>query len=187
MKIIQLYKSENSLIQKAIKSHRGSQQLLFDRYAPKMLGVCRKYIKDLQHAEEVMLNGFLKVFTHLKDFGNQGSFEGWVRKIMVREAITFLRKQQQLFFIEDAAVYSRDTENISYSNSEVEYLQGLIDSLPVGYRTVFVLYAIEGYKHQEIAELLHISQNTSKSQLSKARKQLQKKIGEQKKKDHGAI
>ncbi len=187
MKIIQLHKSEKSLIQKAIKSHRASQQQLFDTYAPKMLGVCRKYIKDQHHAEEVMLNGFLKVFTHLKDFAHQGSFEGWIRKIMVREAISFLRKQQQLFFVEDAAAYSRDAEDSLHNASEVAHLQAIIDGLPTGYRTVFVLYAIEGYKHREIAALLKISENTSKSQLSKARRMLQERIEEQKRKDHGAI
>ncbi|MEM9141556.1 MAG: RNA polymerase sigma factor [Bacteroidota bacterium] len=180
MKLISLYSNEKQLIKKAIQGHREAQERLYTRYAPKMLGVCRRYIKDLQFAEDVMVNGFVKVFQGLGNFGHKGSFEGWIRRIMVRESISFLRKQQ--FVVYDDAVYKKNVQ-IDFSSStadlDTEYIQELIDALPEGYRMVFVLYAVEGYKHWEIAEMLGISQNTSKSQLYKARKVLQEKLKKQ--------
>jgi len=143
-----------------------------------MLGVCRQYVKDLQFAEDVMINGFVKVFKNLDSFRHEGSFEGWIRRIMVREAITHLRKKQFVVF-DDEVYQGADNSHMSISTAlDVAHIQGLIDKLPEGYKMVFVLYAVEGYKHQEIAELLQISENTSKSQLFKARKMLQKQLEE---------
>jgi len=178
VKVIQLHKNETELIKRAIKKNREAQHILFEIHAPKMLSVCRYYIKDVHSAEEVMLNGFFKVFKHLKSFKNEGSFEGWIRRIMVREAISFLRKKKPIEFTTDTEYFE---ENFSYtieSNLAVAELQQLIDSLPEGYKMVFVMYAVEGYKHYEIADLLKISEGTSKSQLFKARQMLQKKIKE---------
>jgi len=176
LKVIQLYKNEVQLIKKATRNHREAQRILYELHAPKMLSVCRYYISDVQHAEEVMLNGFFKVFTKLKDFKQEGSFEGWIRRIMIRESISFLRQQKKVeFFTEDIEVYDEVTNNIK-TEIEVEEIQLLIDDLPEGYRMVFVMYAIEGYKHSEIAELLSINEGTSKSQLFKARKLLQQRI-----------
>jgi len=160
--------------------------VLFELHAPKMLGVCRYYIKDLQHAEEAMLNGFFKVFNNLKSYKAEGSFEGWIRRIMVRESISFLRQKKQIeFVVEDVDI------KISYSNTintniEVAEIQQLIDRLPEGYKMVFVMYAIEGYRHNEIAEILNISEGTSKSQLFKARKWLQQQINHINKMSYGA-
>ena len=176
LKVIQLHKNESHWIQKAIRQNRDAQRVLFDLYAPKMLSVCRCYIKDLQHAEDVMLNGFFKVFSNLKNYTGAGSFEGWIRKIMVRESISFLRKQKHIeFLVEDVAVKQEASDNIR-SAIEVAEIQQLIDDLPEGYRMVFMMYAIEGYKHNEIADILKIAEGTSKSQLFKARKMLQRKI-----------
>ena len=176
LKVIPLYKNETKLIEKAIANNREAQRALFDTYAPKMLSVCRSYISDLQYAEDVMLNGFFKVFAHLKSFKNEGSFEGWIRRIMVRESISFLRTQKQIeFSIEEVKNEDDPLNNIS-TDVEVAELQQLIDELPEGYRMVFVMYAVEGYKHHEIAEMLNISEGTSKSQLFKARKLLQEKL-----------
>ncbi|GAA3635428.1 RNA polymerase sigma factor [Flavivirga jejuensis] len=176
MKVIHLYKNETSLIKKAIKSNREAQHVLFELHAPKMLSVCRYYIKDLQQAEEVMLNGFFKVFSNLKSFKNEGSFEGWIRRIMIRESISFLRQKKQIAFsVEYFENNNEHTNNIN-TNIEVAEIQQLIDELPEGYKMVFVMYAIEGYKHYEIAEILNITEGTSKSQLFKARKLLQEKI-----------
>ena len=123
-----------------------------------------------------MLNGFFKAFTNLKNFKNEGSFEGWLRKIMVREAISFLRQQKQLeFSVEDFEIHHEQTNNIQ-TEIEVNEIQQHIDALPEGYKMVFVMYAIEGYKHHEIASLLNINEGTSKSQLYKARQLLQEKI-----------
>ena len=174
MKVIPLYKNERQLIARAAKNNREAQQQLYKKFSGKMLSVCRMYTKDVQHAEEVMLNGFLKVFTHISDFKSDGSFEGWIRRIMIREAISFLRRQKKLEFQEE--VILNESFNNIQSDIDVEHIQRLIDGLPEGYRVVFVMYAIEGYKHQEIAELLNITPGTSKSQLFKARKMLQEKI-----------
>ena len=178
LKVIQLYKNEKALIKKALRKNREAQKMLFEMHSPKMLSVCRYYIKDLQHAEEVMLNGFFKVFSNLKNFKNEGSFEGWIRRIMVNESISFLRKQKKIeLLVEDVEIqydYSDDTE----TEIDAEDIQRLIDNLPEGYKMVFVMYAIEGYKHHEIAERLNISEGTSKSQLFKARKLLKQQINE---------
>jgi RNA polymerase sigma-70 factor (ECF subfamily) len=172
LKIIALHTQEKLLIKKAMDNNREAQKELFERFSPKMLGVCRQYVKDLFHAEDLMLQGFLKVFTHLKNFEHKGSFEGWIRKIMVNTCITFLRKKNKLDFYEDADVFQTETtENLE--NTAVEDLQKLIDLLPDGYKVVFNLYAIEGFKHSEIAEKLGITESTSKSQLFKARKLVQ--------------
>lgn len=144
------------------------------------------YISDLHHAEEVMLNGFFKVFSNLASFRNEGSFEGWVRKIMVRESISFLRTQKNIEFrdeaIEGSCLVGFDSVEAEF---DAEHIQQLIDALPEGYRIVFVMYAIEGYKHQEIAKMLNITIGTSKSQLFKARKMLQEKIELQNTADYG--
>lgn len=134
------------------------------------------YIRDLHYAEDVMLNGFFKVFTHLADFKNEGSFEGWIRRIMIRESISFLRSQKNLEFREDGVEDNTSGFNNIQSGLDVENIQKMIDSLPEGYRVVFVMYAVEGYKHQEIASMLGITEGTSKSQLFKARKMLQEKL-----------
>ncbi|WP_238987189.1 RNA polymerase sigma factor [Confluentibacter flavum] len=178
LKVIQLYKNETTLIEKAAKNNREAQQTLFEMFSPKMLSVCRYYISDLQYAEDVMLDGFFKVFTHLKSFKNEGSFEGWIRRIMIRESISFLRKQKQIELSMDDIHYENDYDDSINTNIEVADLQKLIDDLPEGYKIVFVMYAIEGYKHHEIASMLHITEGTSKSQLFKARKLLQEKIKE---------
>lgn len=185
MKVIQLYKNENKLINMAVKNDRESQHRLFKLHAPKMLSVCRYYINDVQHAEEAMLNGFFKVFSNLNKFKNEGSFEGWIRKIMVRESISFLRQQKKIeFSVEDVDIHNNQTSTID-TKLETEEIQQLIDALPEGYKFVFIMYAIEGYKHHEIADMLKISEGTSKSQLFKARKMLQKKINELNKTSYG--
>lgn len=139
-------------------------------------------------AEEVMLSGFLKVFTHLEDFKNEGSFEGWIRRIMVNESISQLRKDKKLHFISEAEIENVEEHSTTIDTVlEDEEIQKLIDSLPDGYKTVFVLYVVEGYKHSEIAELLQISENTSKSQLFKARKLLKNKLNKQNNINYGTL
>ena len=176
LKVIQLHKNENALIKKAIKNNREAQHVLFEMHSPKMLSVCRYYIKDIQQAEEAMLNGFFKVFKNLKSYKGDGSFEGWVRRIMIRESISYLRQKKRIDFVSDEDESTNAYSNSIQTNLEVNDIQKLIDNLPEGYRMVFVMFAIEGYKHHEISELLNISQGTSKSQLFKARKMLQEQI-----------
>ncbi len=180
MKIISFNNNEIKLIDQAVLGNRQAQHQLYKKYSPKMLGVCRQYIKDLQFAEDVMINGFVKIFKHLKTFKNEGSFEGWIRIIMVRESISHLRKQQFIVYDDEIFEQRNSANNIQSSELDVAHIQLLIDALPTGYRTVFILYTVEGYKHQEIAEMLDISESTSKSQLSKARKNLKEKLRQQK-------
>ncbi|MGJ8760499.1 MAG: RNA polymerase sigma factor [Polaribacter sp.] len=172
MKIIKLHNKEKSLIKKAIDNNREAQQQLFEQYSPKMLGVCRQYVKDMHHAEDLLLQGFFKVFTNLHKFKHEGSFEGWIRRIMVNTCISYLRKKNLIDLSDEDYVFN-DAATESLENTSVEDIQKLIDQLPEGYKMVFNLYAIEGYKHSEIAEKLNVSESTSKSQLFKARKLLQ--------------
>jgi len=184
LKVIQLHKNESRLIKKASENNREAQHVLYELHAPKMLSVCRYYIKDIQHAEEVMLNGFFKVFKNLKSFKNTGSFEGWIRRIMIRESISFLRQQKNIEFPVEVIPEKNYVNNIT-NDLEVSDIQKLIDQLPEGYKMVFVMYAIEGYKHKEIADILKITIGTSKSQLFKARKMLQVQLQQLNKTSNG--
>lgn len=184
LKVIALHQEERDIIAEAMANNRHAQQKLYSKYAPKMLSVCRQYIKDLHQAEDVMITAFMKVFTNLKSFEHKGSFEGWIRRIMVNESISFLRAQKKTGFLEDE-FFVEDTFNNIESHFSVEDIQSLIDRLPDGYRMVFNLYAIEGFKHQEIAKMLGINEGTSKSQLSHARKMLQEQINKQKNYENG--
>ena len=179
LKIIPFYKNESQLIKKASSGNRDAQERLYKKHAPKMLSVCRQYIKDVHFAEDVMVQGFLKMFNKLDTFKFEGSFEGWLRRIMIRESISYLRKQQ--FVVYDDEVYEKNqSEEISQSTDlDTEHIQQLIDKLPQGYKMVFVLYTVDGYKHKEIAEMLSITESTSKTQLLKARKLLQDQLRQQ--------
>lgn len=123
-----------------------------------------------------MVHGFVKVFKGLGSFEHRGSFEGWIRRIMVRESISFLRKRQFVVYDDDILDANQEIMASDTSLMDVEHIQTIIDALPEGYKAVFVLYAVEGYKHQEIAEMLSITEGTSKSQLFKARKLLQENL-----------
>lgn len=175
MKVIPLHQEEKELINQASENNRHAQQRLYSTFSPKMLSVCRQYIKDLHQAEDIMITAFMKVFANLKKFEHKGSFEGWIRRIMINECISFIRVQKKIKYIEDES-YFEETHSNTDSQFNVEDIQFLIDSLPDGYRMVFNLYAIEGFKHQEIAKMLGINEGTSKSQLSHARKMLQHQI-----------
>ena len=172
MKIIPLHNKQKSLIKKAIDNNREAQKQLFEQHSTKMLAVFRQYVKDMHHAEDLMLQGFLKVFTNLHTFKHQGSFEGWIRRIMVNTCISYLRKKNLLDLSDEEYIFN-DAAIESLENTSVKDIQKLIDKLPEGYKLVFNLFAIEGYKHLEIADKLGISVSTSKSQLFKARKLLQ--------------
>ena len=175
MKVIHLHQEEKQLIELAVENNRHAQQKMYSKYSPKMLSVCRQYIKDLHQAEDIMITAFMKVFTNLNKFKHEGSLEGWIRRIMINECISFIRVHKKVKFIEDENYFEDSFNNIE-SQFSVDDIQSLIDSLSDGYKMVFNLYCIEGYKHQEIADLLGISEGTSKSQLSHARKILQDNI-----------
>lgn len=184
MKVIALHQEERDIIAQAVDNNRHAQQKIYSKHAPKMLSICRQYVKDVQQAEDIMITAFMKVFTNLKAFEHKGSFEGWVRRIMVNECISFIRVQKKVSFLEDE-FFVEDTFNNIESHFSVEDIQSLIDGLPDGYKMVFNLYAIEGFKHQEIAKMLGINEGTSKSQLSHARKMLKEQINKLKNYDNG--
>ena len=151
-----------------------------------MLGVCRQYIKDLQNAEEAMLNGFLKVFTKMDKYQFKGSFEGWIRRIMVNECISFLRLKKRLVFVDDDAFFTEEV-NINEENfidEQVSVLQNLIDNLKEDLRVVFNLYVVEEYKHREIADILGITENASKLRYKKAKAILQRQYNNLKQKSY---
>lgn len=178
LKVINLNQNQPKLLKKAREGNREAQNELFKRYSSKMLSLCRSYIKDLQYAEDIMVTGFYKVFKNLDTYKGDGNFEGWIRRIMIRQCIDHLRKKSPEQFREPGMF---DDAGWSVGGNlpehlELEGLQRLIDEMPVGYRSVFLMYAVEGYTHKEIAEQLEISENTSKSQLFKARKLLQQKL-----------
>ncbi len=172
MKVISLFNNQQLLIKRLSQHDKSAQKELFDCFAPKMMGVCRQYVKDFHFAEEVMLNGFLKVMTKIKSFENKGSFEGWIRRIMVNECISFLRQQKPMILIDDNRYFESKTESQEQADFEVSDLQQLVDKLPEANRLVFNLFAIEGYNHKEISETLQISEQASRLRLFKARTQL---------------
>lgn len=184
MKVINLHQEEKELIELAVENNRHAQQKIYSKYAPKMLSVCRQYIKDVHQAEDVMITSFMKVFTNLKNFEHKGSFEGWIRRIIINECISFIRVYKKVKFIEDETYFEETFNNIE-SQLSIDDIQSLIDSLPDGYKMVFNLYVIEGYKHHEIGVMLGINEGTSKSQLSHARKMLQDQINKLKNYSNG--
>jgi RNA polymerase sigma factor (sigma-70 family) len=168
-------KSEEELIQDCLKNDRKAQRIIYEKYAGRMYSLCLRYVKEMDEAEDVMINGFMKVFDKLIYFKGEGSFEGWIRRIMVNEALMFIRKNKAMYLVVDIEKADMEPDyHFLDVNLEVEDLMKMVNNLPIGYRTIFNLYAIEGFSHKEIAEQLNISENTSKSQLSRARTLLQK-------------
>lgn len=148
-----------------------------------MLGVCRRYVDRYEEAEDVMIEGFFKIFSQLHQYTGTGNFEGWMRKIMVNESLMHLRKAHALKYASELSPNLHQVEQFDIIGEiNVKEIVSLLDQLSIGYRTVFNLYVIEGYKHQEIANLLGISENTSKTQLMMAKDKMRKLL--QAKQDH---
>ncbi|TGD80766.1 RNA polymerase sigma factor [Hymenobacter wooponensis] len=177
MKTLALPLADAELVAACYQGNAAAQEQLYHRFAPKMLGLCLRYVRHQFDAEDALARGFVKVFQCLGQFAGKGSLEGWVRSIMVREALNCLRRRESLTLsIEDCYTGHLATE---LPSADVELqaadLLRLVQELPAGYRAVFNL-ALEGYTHPEVAELLGISEGTSKSQLSKARAVLQRQV-----------
>ena len=172
--------NEEELIKGCIRRDRSAQKHLYDLYSARMYALCYRYVKDSMDAEDVLVTAFTKILDRIDQYKGEGSFEGWIRRIMVNEALTFLRRNRSMYVETDLEAADREPDYDSISDHlEVEELMGLIQELPSGYRIVFNLYAIDGYSHKEIAGQLGISENTSKSQLSRARVFLQKLLADQ--------
>ena len=169
--------SEEELINLCRKGDRSAQKTLYEKYSSKMYGVSLRYVRNEAEAEDITITSFVKVFSKLDQFKSEGSFEGWIRRIVVNESLGYIRKNNNMYLEVDIEYADREPNYDSLGTRlEAEDLLKLVQQLPVGYRTVFNLYAIEGYSHQEIADQLGISENTSKSQLSRARALLQKQL-----------
>jgi RNA polymerase sigma factor (sigma-70 family) len=166
------------LIEGCRKGQRKMQELLYKLLASKMLGVCMRYATDRMEAEDMLQNGFVKVFRKLDDFRGEGSFEGWVRKIMVHSSIEYYRKNHKMMQVVDieTAGEEQSVDPVAASNLGVQDLLAIIVQLPPGYKMVFNMYAIEGYSHKEIGEIMGITEGASKSQLSRARGILKEQI-----------
>lgn len=172
---------EKRLIQACIKEDKGAQKALYDLFSAKMYFVCLRYARHEAEAQDILQDAFIKVFDKLDSFRFNGSFEGWVRRIMVNTALNNCRKSNYKYEnigIED--YQDKVVNSKAISRLSEQELLAIIQQLPDGYRMVFNLYIIEGYSHKEIAEMLDISENTSRSQLAKARKWMQNVLEKQK-------
>jgi RNA polymerase sigma factor (sigma-70 family) len=173
--------NEEQLIQGCIKNKRKAQKQLFDKYSSVLLGVCMRYARNRDEAEDILQEGFVKVFMRLNQYEGKGSFEGWMKRVMVNTALSYYRQNLKHYYhqdIEEISEIKLDDAGIEESEFSEEEIMEIIKNMPDGFRVVFNLYAIEGYKHREIAELLGIDVNTSKSQYSRAKKFIQQKLFE---------
>lgn len=169
--------TEYELIKGCIKQDPSCQRLLFEQYAGKMMTVCLRYAHDSMEAEDMLQEAFIRVFNYIDQFKFEGSFEGWIRRVVVNTALKHLQKKRLSFKeIDDHSQQAPRLESYAYSNLGEEELMKLINQLPDGYKMIFNLNVIEGYSHEEIAKMLDIQPSTSRSQLVKARKMLQNQI-----------
>jgi RNA polymerase sigma-70 factor (ECF subfamily) len=166
--------TDHELIEQCLKGDQRAQKALFDKFSRKMMSVCMRYAADTEIAEDWLQDGFIKVYTNLHKFKQKGSFEGWIRRTMVNTCLDHLRKSNRMQIDADIseAEYLAGEDEKAVGKLRVEELMKLIEDMPTGYRTVFNMYAIEGYSHQEIAENLGVTESTSKTQFRKARNYL---------------
>jgi RNA polymerase sigma factor (sigma-70 family) len=175
--IIPLFTSEEQLVRACQKADPKAQKRVYEKYASKMLAICTRYLADEMEAEDVMIEGFMKVFDKINTFKLEGSFEGWIKRIMVNESLMAIRsKKKEGFSVGYEQINYEQEPQTLQTGLEAHEILAIIEKLPTGFRTVFNLYAIEGYSHADIAKELGISEGTSKSQLSRARVILQNLI-----------
>lgn len=169
--------SDQELITGCLRGERRFQEGLYNQHGSTMFSICLRYANDYYQAEDMLQEGFIKVFNNLKNFRSEGSFEGWMKRIFVNTAIEWLRRNKvmnEMQEIENVPLHI--VQEDCFSQLAADDLMKLIQSLSPGYRTVFNLYAIEGYSHKEIGEMMNINEGTSKSQLARARYILQKMV-----------
>ena len=171
--------NEQQLINGCIKGDRLAQKELYDKYSRKMMGVCLRYVNDRETARDILQEGFVKLFNNVDSYSQEGPFEAWMRKVFVNSALEYLRRMD---ILKEAVSLDQVAEASSYSHSalaelEAQELLKIVQDLPAGFRTVFNLFAIEGYSHKEISDMLGITESTSRSQYTRARQLLQKKVG----------
>jgi RNA polymerase sigma factor (sigma-70 family) len=165
------------IIRGCLQNNAAMQKMLYDKYAAKMYGIAVRYAHDPEDAKDILQDGFVKVFQNLSKFKGTGAFEGWMRRIFVNTAIEHYRKKNNTYEIQESHEEQiNDREITALDKLAAVEILNMVKSLPNGYRTVFNLFAIEGYSHKEIADLLNISEGTSKSQYARAKALLQEKI-----------
>jgi RNA polymerase sigma factor (sigma-70 family) len=172
-------KELEQLITDCTAGNQRAQAQFYHMFSAKMYGVCLRYARDSAEAEDNLQEGFIKVFTNLKSFRNEGSLEGWIRRIMINVSLEKIRKQHLMYPVEDVSIY----DSVNYSDDVIAKISAddlirLIQELPPRYRMVFNLYVIEGYSHQEIAQEMSINEGTSKSNLARARDIMKRKVME---------
>ncbi len=172
--------SEKEIIKGCLKGDKRYQKLLFDQYAPVLLAVCMRYSSDRQSAEDILQEGFVKIFDNLKRFRKEGSLEGWMKRIMVNTALNHYRSNLRHYYHKDVDEYADSISGPSGIREDLyaKDILNIVQKLPPGYRTVFNMFDIEGYSHKEIAKELGVTENTSKTQLLKARKLLRKLLAD---------
>lgn len=170
------------IIEGCVRGDRKCQQIIYEKFYGKMLGACMRYSKDREEAKDILQDGFMKVFLNIKQYGGSGSFEGWIRKIIVNTAIDFIRKSKNMIQFADSDHAAESTEEITeeenkeYINISTTEIMEAVQQLPASYRTVFNMFVVDGFSHKEIAEQLGISVGTTKSNLSKAKMSLKKAL-----------
>ena len=170
--------SEKDLVKGCQRGKAKYQKLLYERYAPKMLGICMRYFRSREEAQDALQDGFIKVYTNIGSFKGKGSLEGWIRRIMVNTSLNLHRDNLKRMYhadIDSELVQVADS-SVDFDRFNVEDIMRLVQELPDGYRVVFNMYDIDGYSHKEIADALGITVNTSKSQLLKARRRLRDQL-----------
>ena len=173
---------DDAIIEGCAAGKRSAQAALYRKFASVMLAICLRYAQNRDEAEDILQEAFLKIFQNIGSFRNEGSFEGWMKRIMINHALNFYRKNRKTPFMEDidsineTDIVEKDEDTALHAPVSAEKLTALIQMLPPGYRMVFNLYVFEEYSHKEISQELSISENTSKTQLLKARRMLRKKL-----------
>lgn len=167
--------NERSLVEGCLSGKQVFHKKLYDTYSPKMFAVCMRYAQDEEQAKDMLQESFIRVFQYLQKFKGEGSFEGWIRRITVNICLELLRKDKKWSLNSELDEEFHEASLVTFNLNQFDknFILKEIQHLPPGYRAVLNLYIIEGYQHLEIAEILGISENTSKSQLSRARKVLQ--------------
>ncbi|MEO6669439.1 MAG: sigma-70 family RNA polymerase sigma factor [Ferruginibacter sp.] len=167
--------TEEQMLAGSIKNNAAAQEALYNRFSPRMLGVCYRFAKNREDAEDMLQDGFIKVFTQLHQYRNEGALEGWIRRIVVHTCINILKKNKKFAdsvdIIHASSIHVK--EDMIPSIMQAKQVVECIRLLPLGYRTVLNLYAIEGYSHKEIAQMLEIEESTSRSQYTRAKAMLE--------------
>jgi len=167
--------TEEQMLAGSIKNNASAQEAFYNKFSPKMLGVCYRFAKNREDAEDMLQEGFIKIFTQLHQYRNEGALEGWIRRIIVHTCINILKKNKK--FAETVDIIHANSihvkEDMIPSIMQAKQVVECIRMLPVGYKTVLNLYAIEGYSHKEIAGMLDIEESTSRSQYTRAKAMLE--------------